>query len=106
MSQRRRGGTPSNIQALINQNELYAAAVEQAKINLAKQNETRFREVHQSFIHNADVRRNVRRGVEEAKLARNDLIVDRRAKMAALFAQEREEWNRQLQEKGYAISQD
>ena len=69
MSQRKKPATPSNIQALINQNELHAAAVEQAKINLSKQNETKFREEHQSFIHNAEVRRNMRRSQEEAKIA-------------------------------------
>ena len=103
MSQRKKSGTPSNIQALINQNELHAAAVEQAKINLSKQNETKFREEHQSFIHNAEVRRNMRRSQEEAKIARMDLIIDRRAKMAALFAQEKEEWERELQAKGLTI---
>jgi hypothetical protein len=80
---------PQNIQALINANESYARSVSQAKDNLALSNETKFREQHSSFIHNAEARRNVRRSREEAALARLDFILDRRAQLAQLFAEER-----------------
>lgn len=104
MTRRYKPAIPSNIQALVNANELHAAAVEQSRIERARQNETRFREEHASVIHNADVRRNVRRSQEEARLARLDLIIDRRTKLAELFETERLAWNQELQARGYTIS--
>lgn len=104
MTRRYKPSVPSNIQALINANELHAAAVEQSRIEKARANETRFREEHASVTHNADVRRNIRRSQEEARLARLDLIIDRRAKLAELFAAERLEWDQELQARGYTIS--
>jgi hypothetical protein len=103
MSRRYRPSVPSNIQTLINANELHAAALAQAKLNQSMANETRFREEHSSFMHNAEVRRNVRRSREESKQARLDLIIDRRVKLAELFAQERIEWDRKLQAVGQAV---
>lgn len=94
---------PSNIQALINQNNQHAYAVEQAKMDLAKANETRFREEHHSIIRNAEVRRNMRRSQEEARLARLDLIVDRRAQLAELFAREQEQYEAELQAAGLTL---
>jgi hypothetical protein len=103
MARRFKPSVPGNIQALINANEFHASAVDQARINLARSNETRFREEHSSFIHNAEVRRNVRRSQEESRLARLDFIIDRRAQLARLFAEERREWDRLLQLQGRAI---
>ena len=103
MSRRTRAGVPQNIQALINANELHAAAVEQARLDQSRTNETKFREEHSSFIHNAEVRRNVRRSQEEAKLARLDLILDRRAKLAELIENEKAEWDARLQKLGLAV---
>ena len=104
-SRQAKPGTPANIQALIRANELHAEAVEQAKQNLCKANETKFREQHASFIRNAEVRRNAGKSQAEALLARNDLIVDRRARLAAQFAQDKEDWARELQAKGYTFEQ-
>jgi hypothetical protein len=103
MTRRYRPDVPVNIQQLINVNESHAAAVHQAKVNQALTNETRFREEHSGFMHNAEVRRNVRRSREESKLARLDLIIDRRAKLAELFAAERVDWDRRLQAQGRAV---
>jgi len=97
---------PLNIQALIRTNDLHAEAVEQAKINLAKSNETRFREEHQSYIRNAEVRRNMRQSQDEAILAKNDLMVDRRKRLAALFKQDEQRWDRELQVRGLTIIRD
>ena len=96
---------PANIQALIRANDLHAEAVEQAKINLAKANETQFRESHNSYIRNAEVRRNAKRSEQDAILARNDLICDRRERLANRFAQDKEEWSRELQAMGYTFEQ-
>jgi hypothetical protein len=103
MQRRYKPTVPANIQALISANEMHAAAVEQARIGQAKANETRFREEHSSFLHNAEVRRNARRTLEEAKLARLDLILDRRMRLAQLLAEERVEWDRILQEHNLTI---
>jgi hypothetical protein len=103
MSRYVKPAVPINIQALINANERHTAAVGQAKVNQAMTNETRFREEHSSFIHNAEVRRNVRRSREESRLARLDLIIDRRIKLAELFADERIDWDRRLQSDGRTI---
>lgn len=100
---RPRPAVPANIQALINSNELHAAAVGQARIDQAKANETRFREEHHSYIRNAEVRRNVRRSQDEARLARLDLIIDRRAQLAALLEHEKQVWDEELQKRGYSI---
>jgi hypothetical protein len=98
-----RPSVPANIQALINANEFHATAVAQARLNLASANETKFREEHSSYIHNAEVRRNIRRSREESRLARLDFIIDRRAHLAQLFADERAGWNDALQLQGRAI---
>jgi hypothetical protein len=103
MSRRVKPSVPVNIQMLVNANELHANALLQAKINLSMANETRFREEHSSFIHNAEVRRNVRLSREECKKARLDLMIDRRAQLAELFAQERVEWDRRLQGLSQAV---
>jgi hypothetical protein len=91
-----RPSVPPNIQALVNANEFHATAIEQARVNLAMSNETKFREEHSSYIHNADVRRNIRRSREESRLARLDFIIDRRAQLAQLFSNERAGWNQAL----------
>ena len=106
MTRRAKPSVPQNIQNLIRANDIHAAAVEQAKINLAKANETQFRESHNSVIRNAEVRRNAKRSEEDARLARNDVIVDRRARLAAQFARDKEEWGRELQAKGYTYEQE
>jgi hypothetical protein len=103
MARRFKPAIPANIQALMSANEMHCAAVEQARIQQAKANETRFREEHSSFCHNAEVRRNARRTLEEAKLARLDLILDRRARLTDLLASERLDWERELQERNLAI---
>ena len=103
MTRRYKPAIPSNIQALISANDLHAQAVEQARIEKSRANETRFRESHASFIHNAEVRRNARRSLEEARLARQDLIIDRRAKLAEQMDREREEWEQELEARGYTI---
>ena len=106
MTRRAKPSVPQNIQNLIRANNLHAEAVEQAKINLAKANETQFRESHNSIIRNAEVRRNAKKSLDDARLARNDMIVDRRARLAAQFAQDKEDWGRELQAKGYTFEQE
>lgn len=103
MTRRYKPAIPQNVQALINANEMHAAAMEQERLNCAKKNETQFRESHASVLHNAEVRRNARRAIEEARLARLDLIIDRRAKLAQLLAEEKQEWDRKLQARGLTI---
>jgi predicted aminopeptidase len=103
MTRRPKPSVPQNIQALINANETYAASVSQAKANQSLSNETKFREEHSGFIHKAEVRRNIRRSREEAALARLDFILDRRAQLAQLFAEERAEWDALLQRQSRAI---
>lgn len=100
MSRPYKPSVPANIQALIRANNLHAEAVEQAKINLSKANETKFRESHASYIRNAEVRRNAKLSHQEEILAHADLIADRRARLAAQFAEDKEEWARELQAQG------
>ncbi|EAY01290.1 hypothetical protein TVAG_395370 [Trichomonas vaginalis G3] len=100
MSRQSKPSVPANIQALIRANDLHAEAVEQAKINLSKANETKFRESHASFIRNAEVRRNAKLSHQEEVLAHADLICDRRARLAAQFAEDKEEWQKELQARG------
>ena len=97
---RRKPAVPSNIQNLIDANNRHAAAVEQNRQNLAKANETRFRQEHNTVIRNAEVRRNARNSQEEARIARTDLLVDRRARLAELFAEERQKYEAELQAAG------
>lgn len=105
MSERKfKPAIPANIQALIRQNDIHAQAIHQAKVNLATANETRFREQHNSFIRNAEVRRNARLSEEESHLQRDDLIVDRRAKLAEIYAADKERWQTELLRRGYTIS--
>jgi hypothetical protein len=103
MCRRPKPSVPQNIQALVNANELHARSLNQAKANQSLSNETKFREEHSSFLHNAEVRRNVRRSRVEAALARLDFILDRRAQLAQLFADERTEWDDLLQRQSQAI---
>ena len=103
MTRRFKPAIPQNVQALITANDMHAAAMEQERLNRAKANETQFREGHASVLHNAEVRRNARRAQDEARLARLDLILDRRAKLAQLLAEEKAEWDRRLQAKGLTI---
>lgn len=103
MSRHPKPAIPSNIQNLIRANDLHAEAVYQAKLNLAKANETKFREQHNSIIRNAEVRRNIRKSNDEARLARNDIIVDRRQRIAELYEEDQKRWEAELLAKGYTI---
>ena len=103
MTRRFKPAIPQNVQALINANNMHADALEQERLNRAKANETAFREGHASILHNAEVRRNARKARDEAHLARLDLILDRRAKLTQLIAEEKAMWNQRLQEKGLTV---
>ena len=97
---------PSNIQALIRTNDFHAEAVNQAKINLAKSNETKFREEHHNYIRNSEVRRNMRKSQNEAEIARKDLLIDRRLRLSELFQKDQLSWDKELQSKGLTINFD
>ena len=103
MARRYKPALPNNIQNFIKANELYAQNAEQMRLDRARQNETIFRESHNAIIHNAEVRRNARRGMEEARLARLDMIIDRRQKLARLLVEEKEQWQEELLARGYTI---
>lgn len=99
---RRKPAVPSNIQAFIQANNTYNDALQMAKMDLAKKNETEFREGHMQAVRNAEVRRNIRRNMADSDLQRKDILVDRRARMAQLFEEERRQWAEELQSMGYA----
>ena len=103
MTRRFKPALPQHVQALIESNNRHADALEAERINRAKANETLFRESHASVLHNAEVRRNARRARDEARLGKLDLIIDRRAKLAQLLAEEKAIWDQRLQEKGLTI---
>ncbi|KAH0792211.1 hypothetical protein GPJ56_003737 [Histomonas meleagridis] len=101
---RNRTGNPSNIQSLINQNEMRAQATAQIRAAQIRENETRFREAHNSYVHNAEVRRNIKRTQEEVRIARLELVAERRARLAKLIEEEKKQWENELLQRGLTVT--